>query len=212
NRARTSGWSTNALYDVPHELRPARAARRRRRAARAGLGCRPRDARPRRDAVDAMVAVNATLGVVYPHMTGAGGDAFWLVHDADAGAQHVLRASGRAASAATRALSRRRHRIPRRGGSADGPGRRRRLGAGARRATRRRSRCFRTGSRQPAIPARTEPRWGSSGSAPATVGPGGRLLDLVLDRPCCGYQAVNAGRGRPRRTTVARRPTRRADL
>jgi gamma-glutamyltranspeptidase len=52
-------------------------------------------------AVDAMVAVNAALGVVYPHMTGVGGDAFWLVHDAATGRQHVLNATGRAAAAAT---------------------------------------------------------------------------------------------------------------
>jgi gamma-glutamyltranspeptidase len=52
-------------------------------------------------AVDAMVAVNAALGVVYPHMTGPGGDAFWLVHDAASGRQHVLNATGRAAAAAT---------------------------------------------------------------------------------------------------------------
>jgi gamma-glutamyltranspeptidase len=52
-------------------------------------------------AVDAMVAVNAALGVVYPHMTGVGGDAFWLLHDAATGTQHVLNASGRAAAAAT---------------------------------------------------------------------------------------------------------------
>lgn len=53
-------------------------------------------------AVDAMVAANAALGVVYPHMTGVGGDAFWLVHDAATGHQHALNASGRAAAAATR--------------------------------------------------------------------------------------------------------------
>lgn len=53
-------------------------------------------------AVDAMVAVNAALGVVFPHMGGAGGDAFWLVHDAATGTQHVLNASGRAAAGATR--------------------------------------------------------------------------------------------------------------
>ena len=52
-------------------------------------------------AVDAMVAANAALGVVYPHMTGVGGDAFWLIHDAATGRQHVLNASGRAAAAAT---------------------------------------------------------------------------------------------------------------
>src|SRR5438309_9086776 len=53
-------------------------------------------------AVDAMVASNAALGVVYPHMTGAGGDAFWLVYDAASRQVHVLNASGRAARAATR--------------------------------------------------------------------------------------------------------------
>lgn len=53
-------------------------------------------------AVDAMVAANAALAVVYPHMTGVGGDAFWLHHDAASGRQHVLNASGRAAAAATR--------------------------------------------------------------------------------------------------------------
>ncbi|NKS02685.1 hypothetical protein GS528_17190 [Rhodococcus hoagii] len=36
----------------------------------------------------AMVAVNAALGVVYPHMSGPGGDAFWLVHDRASG-QHM---------------------------------------------------------------------------------------------------------------------------
>lgn len=51
-------------------------------------------------AVDAMVATNAVLGVVYPHMGGAGGDAFWLVHDA-AGRQWVLNATGRAGHAAS---------------------------------------------------------------------------------------------------------------
>lgn len=55
-------------------------------------------------AVDAAIAVNATLGVVYPHMTGMGGDAFWLIYDAEADALHALNGSGRAASAATREL------------------------------------------------------------------------------------------------------------
>src|SRR5919202_169470 len=79
-------------------------------------------------AVDAMVAVNAALGVVYPHMTGVGGDAFWLIHDAATGRQHVLNASGRAAAAATRALYAGAPEIPPRGpraaltvpGAADG--------------------------------------------------------------------------------------------
>ena len=33
------------------------------------------------DAIEAMVAAAATIAVVYPHMNGIGGDAFWLVHE-----------------------------------------------------------------------------------------------------------------------------------
>jgi gamma-glutamyltranspeptidase len=77
----------HAAVAAPHEL-----------ASAAGLGVLARGG----SAVDAMVAVNATLAVVYPHMTGAGGDAFWLLHDAATGEQHVLNASGRAAMAADR--------------------------------------------------------------------------------------------------------------
>lgn len=54
------------------------------------------------NAVDAMVATNSALGVLYPHMTGPGGDAFWLLFDATSGTSHVLNASGRSAQAATR--------------------------------------------------------------------------------------------------------------
>jgi len=53
-------------------------------------------------AVDAAVAMNAALGVVYPHMTGVGGDALWLIHDASTGKVHALNGSGRAGSEATR--------------------------------------------------------------------------------------------------------------
>ena len=52
-------------------------------------------------AVDAAIAINATLGVVYPHMTGPGGDAFWLLYDAKSGQVNALNGSGRAAGNAT---------------------------------------------------------------------------------------------------------------
>jgi gamma-glutamyltranspeptidase/glutathione hydrolase len=75
-----------AAVATPHEL-----------ASVAGLEILARGG----SAVDAMLAANAALGVVYPHMTGAGGDAFWLIHDAATGRQHVLNATGRAGAAAT---------------------------------------------------------------------------------------------------------------
>jgi gamma-glutamyltranspeptidase len=53
-------------------------------------------------AVDAAIAVNSTLGVVYPHMTGMGGDALWLIHDATSGTVHALNGSGRAVAQASR--------------------------------------------------------------------------------------------------------------
>ncbi|WIV17315.1 gamma-glutamyltransferase [Paenibacillus polygoni] len=49
-------------------------------------------------AVDAMVAANSVLSVVFPHMTGAGGDSFWLIYDAKTGKTHSLNASGRSGS------------------------------------------------------------------------------------------------------------------
>lgn len=68
-------------------------------------------------AVDAAIAVNATLGVVFPHMTGIGGDAFWLIHSNEASSPVALNGSGRAVGSATRASYRARglDAIPHRG-------------------------------------------------------------------------------------------------
>ena len=52
-------------------------------------------------AVDAALAAAATLAVVYPHMCGLGGDAFWLIYDAKAKKVSYLDGGGRAAAAAT---------------------------------------------------------------------------------------------------------------
>ena len=51
-------------------------------------------------AVDAAIATSATLSVVYPHMTGLGGDAFWLIHEGSSGRVRFLNGGGPAAAAA----------------------------------------------------------------------------------------------------------------
>jgi gamma-glutamyltranspeptidase len=52
-------------------------------------------------AVDAAIATGAALSVLYPHMTGVGGDAFWLIYDAEAGRVRCLNGGGRAARSAS---------------------------------------------------------------------------------------------------------------
>ncbi|MEA2383725.1 MAG: gamma-glutamyltranspeptidase / glutathione hydrolase [Solirubrobacteraceae bacterium] len=53
------------------------------------------------NALDAAIATNAMLAVVYPHMCGLGGDLFLLYHDARTGAVHCLNGSGPAPTLAT---------------------------------------------------------------------------------------------------------------
>jgi gamma-glutamyltranspeptidase len=74
------------MVTAPHHL-----------ASRAGLDV----LRDGGTAVEAAVAVAATLAVVYPHMTGIGGDGFWLIHEPD-GRIHAIDACGGAAAGATR--------------------------------------------------------------------------------------------------------------
>src|SRR5256884_9192803 len=52
-------------------------------------------------AIDAAIATSAVLAVVYPHMTGLGGDAFWLIHDGASGAIRYLNGGGKAAEGGT---------------------------------------------------------------------------------------------------------------
>ncbi len=52
-------------------------------------------------AVDAAIAASSTLAVIYPHMTGLGGDAFWLIYDAAQNQVRYLDGGGRAAASAS---------------------------------------------------------------------------------------------------------------
>jgi gamma-glutamyltranspeptidase len=52
-------------------------------------------------AVDAGIAANAVLCVVYPHMSGLGGDGFWLIAEPAGGNVHAIDACGPAAGNAT---------------------------------------------------------------------------------------------------------------
>ena len=55
------------------------------------------------NAIEACVAMAATLSAVYPHMTGLGGDSFWLLHQPGQPVQSIL-ASGRSAASVDRQL------------------------------------------------------------------------------------------------------------
>src|ERR671911_1465629 len=52
------------------------------------------------NAIEAMVAMAATVAVVYPHMNGIGGDGFWLVRE-PGGRVHAIDGCGPAGALAT---------------------------------------------------------------------------------------------------------------
>src|SRR5947209_9960376 len=54
------------------------------------------------NAIEAMVAMAASIAVVYPHMNAIGGDGFWLIRDAK-GKTRAIEACGFAGEGATRA-------------------------------------------------------------------------------------------------------------
>ncbi|MGL4496043.1 MAG: gamma-glutamyltransferase, partial [Beijerinckiaceae bacterium] len=45
------------------------------------------------NALEAMVAMAATIAVVYPHMNAIGGDGFWVIHE-PGGAMRAIEACG----------------------------------------------------------------------------------------------------------------------
>lgn len=65
-------------------------------------------------AVEACVAIAASLTVVYPHMTGIGGDGFWVIREPD-GRVHGIHGCGGAAGAADLALYHGLDAVPQRG-------------------------------------------------------------------------------------------------
>lgn len=69
------------------------------------------------NALEAMVAMAASIAVVYPHMNGIGGDGFWLVRE-PSGRVRALMAAGRAGELARPELYREYETIPPRGGLA----------------------------------------------------------------------------------------------
>lgn len=78
--------STRGMVTCPHSL-----------ASQAGVDV----LRAGGSAVDAAIATSAALAVLYPHMTGLGGDAFWLIYDAKTGQVRHLDGGGRAAANAS---------------------------------------------------------------------------------------------------------------
>jgi gamma-glutamyltranspeptidase/glutathione hydrolase len=86
NAGRPPAHSSNGMVTSPHVL-----------ASQAGAAV----LRDGGSAIDAAIATSAALSVLYPHMTGIGGDAFWLIHDAATRSVRYIDGGGRATSRGT---------------------------------------------------------------------------------------------------------------
>jgi len=83
---RPATFAPNGMVTSPHSL-----------ASAAGVDV----LRAGGSAIDAAIATSAVLSVIYPHMTGVGGDAFWLIREAGPGKIRYLNGGGRAVESAT---------------------------------------------------------------------------------------------------------------
>ena len=86
NAGRPVALSSNGMVTSPHAL-----------ASHAGAAM----LREGGSATDAAIATSAALSVLYPHMTGIGGDAFWLIYDAATRSVRYIDGGGRATSLGT---------------------------------------------------------------------------------------------------------------
>jgi len=86
NTGRPPTLASNGMVTSPHSL-----------ASAAGVDV----LRAGGSAIDAAIAGSAVLAVVYPHMTGIGGDAFWLIHDGGSGEISYLSGGGKAVAGAS---------------------------------------------------------------------------------------------------------------
>jgi oxamate amidohydrolase len=96
-------YGTQSMVVSPHHLASAAGARILERGG---------------NAFDAAVAVSAALAVVYPHMTGLGGDAFWLCYSAEEERVRAYNGSGRSGGEVLLACYEGESEIPRRGARA----------------------------------------------------------------------------------------------
>ncbi|WP_404427344.1 gamma-glutamyltransferase [Ureibacillus chungkukjangi] len=83
---RATTMSTKGMVTTPHYL-----------ASQAALSVLQKGG----NAIEAAIAAASTIGVVYPHMNGIGGDNFWLIYNAKSTELKAINSSGRSGEKAT---------------------------------------------------------------------------------------------------------------